>query len=234
MTSRIPRFRKFGQYPSGYPTKLADQQSAVPSQYSEVPPAFDPSMHPDMIPTDPIGVVDQSIVRHVFDSRPPFAYDFFFEDTFQGGVDLLGGYTVPVGWNLFLRRIILSIYPVTGEVATRTITIFGDLDVLAFAAPILQILNNGAPASDWTVGQVVLFDVTGADIEIETFVKIKGGNNLNISLSGITSPPNPTLNVYVQYYGNMLLSTGRNIVNEVGNQYPQPVIDVDASKGQPT
>jgi hypothetical protein len=227
----VRRFITTNHYPSGYPAHLADDQSSVPSQHSETPPAFDPSQQPDIRPTPAPSVPEASIVRAVFDSRPPFAYDFFFEDRSIDQVDgstPFTGYVVPLGYLLFLRKVVISLYPFTSPtgVGQPVMNAFGDVSINDFPSGVnVQILIDNAPAPDWTIGTVTLFDLFTADVEINTFIKILGGSQINLNLNGITGL-DAKLVTYVHYYGNMLLSTGRVLSNEVGNQYPLPVIEV--------
>lgn len=221
----VRRFRPTNFYPSGIPEGLPDNQSSVPSQHSPVSIPFDPSRQPDMQPTKIDSVPDVSIVRAVFDSRPPYAYDFFFENTWQDGVQILNPYTVPVGYVLILRKVEISVYSVLeGDLLNSGfMSPFGDISN-AGLAPTLQILIDNLPAPTWTVGAVTLFDIFTSDVEIETFIPILGGSTIDIKMPGVTGIGSTTFNVYAHFYGNMLLATGRNLVNEVGNANPQPVI----------
>lgn len=225
----VRRFRTTNAYPANYPKSLADNQSAVPSQHQHVPDAFDPSRQPDMQPTPIISTLDIAIVRASYDSRPPFAYDFFFENQWINGIQGINPYSVPVGYVLMLRKLDISVYPWTAGdlIGIPTMSPFGDLDALAFD-PVLQILIDGAPAPTWTVGQVPLFDIFNSDLELDVFIPILGGSSFDIALTGVTSPDGVAtrrFNTYVHFYGNMLLATGRNLVNEVGNKEPLPVIN---------
>ena len=228
----VRRFRRLTAYPSGYSSKLADDQSAVPSQYSPVEPAFDPSHQPDMIPTPIVGTPDVSIVRHVYDSRPPFTYDFFREDMWLAGVPLNGpltdGFTVPDGYNSILRKISISVFP--NSASLPLLTPFGDWDAIdGPVPPQLQLLIDGVQTTTFTIGLVQLFDLVFTDVEFDCFIPIKGGSQFNLVVVGFTddSVQSHAFNTYVHYYGNTLLSTGRSVFNEVGNQYPQPVIDIN-------
>jgi hypothetical protein len=227
----VRRFRTTNYYPSGYSDDLPDNQSGVPSQHSPVPPAFDPSHQPDMVPTPAPSVPEAAIVRAIFDSRPPFAYDFFFEDRSIDQIDgstPFTGYVVPVGYVLFLRKVVLSMYPFPTPlgVGRPVMNAFGDVSINDFpSGVVLQLLVDNSPAPDWTIGAVPLFDLFTADVEIPTFIKVLGGSQINLSLGGITGL-DAKLVTYVHYYGNMLLGTGRTVSNEVGNQYPLPVYEV--------
>jgi len=227
----VRRFRYLTEYPDKFnPAKTGENQSAVPSQHSPVALPFDPSRNPDMqfrlSQTDP----DVSIVRASFDSRPPYAYDFFFEDFFIAGIPFNGvgtaGYNVPVGFNLILREIVLSLYPATG--AAQIISPFGDYDVAdGPVPPVLQILINGVQAPTFTVGVVKLYDLFFSDVQVPCFIPVPGGSTVKVNLPGYATDDGVAhgFNTYVHYYGNVLVDTGRNLVNEVGNAKPLPVVD---------
>ena len=224
------RFRKRLVYPSTYPNSLVNEQSPVPSQENPVPAPYDPSRMPQNMPTAPVQAPSKTIVRAVYDSRPLNCYDMYFEDAFLQGISQQGGYDVPQGYVLVLRDIIISVYPFgpADLLTSAMLTPFGDPDPLADGFPRqLSILIDGGPAPTWTVGSVQLFDVFASDVEIETFILVEGGQNISIQLglglSAITSADGvtPTLfNTYVKYHGNMLLSTGRDAVAEIGNADP--------------
>lgn len=227
----VRRFRTTDHYPSEYPARLADDQSSVPSQHAVLPPAFDPSDQPDIHPTPAPSVPEASIVRASFDSRPPFAYDFFFEDRSIDQVDgstPFSGYVVPIGYVLLLRKVVVSVYPFPSPtgVGNPVMNAWGDIDINLFPSGVVaQILIDNAQAPDWTIGAVPLFDLFTADVEIDTFIKVLGGSTINFNLNGITGL-DVKLVTYIHYYGNMLLATGRVLSNEVGNQYPLPVLSV--------
>lgn len=229
----VRRFRYLTRYPDKYPASLPADQSAVPSQRVRVPPAFDPSMNPDMQFEAREGVPDIAIVRATFDSRPPYAYDFFWEDFWFNSLPFNtptpNGYTVPLGYNLILRELVISVYP-QGQ---ALINQFGDWAVGGDGVPPipLQILIDGIQTPNFTAGRVFLYDIFFSDIQVPTFILVPGGSTVVVNLPGVTDL---TLGVggfdtYVHYSGNILVDTGRNIVNEVGNKFPLPV--VDTSKG---
>lgn len=216
-------------YPSGFNAEaLANNQSPVPSQRSPVPPAFDPSKQPDMMPSAPLYVPAISIVRNSFDSRPVNSYDWYWEDQFrQGPPSVTSGYNVPNGYILILRELIISAYP------AQTADLLNDPVMDPFGNQIpgnqvnLFININGAGAPSWTqtdpvnMVPVSLFDLFIADLQIETFVLVGSANNLTIEIPGFTSGLGGTRwNINVKYYGNMLLATGRTLVGEVGNIDP--------------
>jgi hypothetical protein len=230
----VRRFRYLTRYPDKYPASLPADQSSVPSQRSPVPPAFDPSMNPDMQFEAREGVPDIAIVRATFDSRPPYAYDFFWEDFWFLSIPFNSptpnGYTVPLGYNLILREITISIYLDGGQ---PLISAFGDWAVGGDGVPPppLQILIDGIQTPNFTAGQVLLYDAFFSDVQVPTFILVPGGSTVVVNLPGITdlSLGVGGFNTYVHYSGNILVDTGRNLVNEVGNKYPLPV--VDTSKG---
>lgn len=229
----VRRFRTTSQYPNTYSDSWGNVQSGVPSQNSPVPPPYDPSRQPDLIPTPPFIGNDFSDVRHVFDSRPPMAYDWFFTDKIIQSIYENGGYTVPDGFILILRRVSVHAYQLVGEALQPTLTQFGDTDFVTLGwTPELRITVNNNPVTTWTVnnsgnfGGVPLYDLFGAGTDIDTFVLVDGGQTVNVEIPPITDPAQPLISdsfaVTVQYYGNMLLSKGRTLPNEVGNDTPIP------------
>lgn len=225
----VRRFRPYKHYPAGFDaSKLAANQSSVPSQHMPVGPAFDPSQQPDMQPTRITSRPDNSDVRFIFDSRPPYAYDFFFENKWRDGIQVLNPYTVPLGWVLLLKYIAINIYPFGPPdlLTAPTITPFGDNDDTQFPDVRLEILVDGSPTPYFTVGNVRLFDAFQSELEIPVFVPIQGGSSFDINITNVISSDGiavTLLNTYVHFSGTMLLSTGRNLVNETGNEYPLPV-----------
>lgn len=227
----VRRFRYLSKYPDRYdPKRLGADQSSVPSQHSPVPRAFDPSRNPDMQFQAQEGVPDVSIVRATYDSRPPYAYDFFWEDFWNASVPFNApapnGYTVPLGYNLVLRKLNILVVP-QGQAVIST---FGDWLVGGdgIPPPALQILVNGVQTPNFTVGKVNLYDIFFAEIEVPVFVLVPGGSTVVVNLPGITDLTLGVggFNVYVHYSGNVLLDTGRNLVFEIGNKTPLPVVDV--------
>jgi hypothetical protein len=230
------RFPTSSVYPSGYDeAKMAGEQSSVPSQQSPTPAAFDPSHQPDMTSLPPTSFPSLSIVRASFDSRPVNAYDWYWQDKYAQGVSIkgpglgfLGGYTVPDGYTLILRHLSISVFPNGGEVFVAPLmTPYGDTDEGAFVSLFINI--NGAGAPSWTQtdpinqSNVSLFDLFTGEVEIPTFVLIGSGNYLNIAIPTIISADGVALtkfNTTIRYYGNMILSTGRALVGEVGNTDP--------------
>lgn len=231
----VRRFRTTRQYPSSYPSSLPGNQSAVPSQSMDVPDAFDPSHNVDMIPTAPSGVPDMSIVRAVFDSRPPMGTDFFFEDKLLTGIARIGGYNVPPGFVLVLRQVCVKIFPhvAIDLVSAVELSPFGSVDYSAASNAIqsdLSILIDGVPAAQFANGNPVrLFDYIFADIEIPCWILADGGTTVKVFMTNVSSADGVTpteYDAYIQYSGNLLMSTGRNLISEPGNGLPLPVRDV--------
>lgn len=223
------RFPTSRVYPSGYNAEaLANNQSPIPSQYTPVPPAFDPSHQPDMKPSAPLYTPSISIVRNTFDSRPVNSYDWYWEDQFnQGSPSFNGGYNVPNGYILILRELIISVYPAqTGDqINAGVMDPFGNQIPGNQANLFININGAGAPSFTQTdpvnMVPVALFDIHMSDLQLEMFVLVGSANNLNIDIPGITSlATSIRFNVNVKYYGNMLLATGRTLVGEVGNIDP--------------
>lgn len=224
-----PRFPMTPFYPSGFNQRmLADNQSPVPSQNVPVPPPFKLAMQPDL-PSVPPDVVDLSIVRATYDSRPPRAYDFFWEDEFLAGNSQTDGYTVADGWILILRQIQIATFLTTTNDnlhnANFLVDQYGFLNEDLATAPRFQLIVDGIPTPFFTptqgIGGVPLFDLWGADTTIPCFTLVGQGSNVTIKIPGVTD--DDTCNVLVHYFGNLLFATGRNILNEVGNPDPEPI-----------
>lgn len=229
MVKRFIRTRRpLIDYPA---SRWAAEQSSVPSQYMPVPPPFDPSQQPDLRRGPPPNVVDWGIVRATFDSRPPRAYDFYWQDAFYAGVSQTNGYTVPIGWILIVRSILVSAFPAPTGDDLHNFPIdqwgFNNNGAVGNNAS-FQILIDGSPTPNFTITGglpgIPIFDITSGDVEIPCFVLVGSGSNLNVfvDLRNI-SGDNTQYNINVHYYGNLLFATGRAIENEVGNADPAPV-----------
>lgn len=229
----VRRFPTYPRYPNKFNRSIADDQSAIPSQHHEVPPPFDPSMHPEMIPTPPPQEPILSIVRHSFDSRPPNAVDFFWEDAFLAGVSLTDGFDVPAGYICIIRKITLSFYPVVGNEAlgpSPSLDIYGNDTSQLF----MTILVDGAGTTNWTpntqgLGGVPILNAGAADTEFECFILVDQQQNFTIQIPDATDSLGT--NVYVHYYGNMLLASGRSLNAEVGNKDPSLVTTMTEATG---
>jgi hypothetical protein len=230
------RFRRLDRYPSGFSNSWGNNQSSVPSQNAPVPAAFDPVMKPARMPTPPTGFPSDTIVRATYDSRPLNAYDFFFEEFFLGGTPFNGagtsGYVVPPGYVLILREIVIAGYN-TG-VNSAIMNPFGGWDTAdGIIPPFLRILVDGAQTPSFAPGNLQLLDFFITDVQIPCFIPISGGSRLQVILplfaqddpAGLGITPFDT---FVHYFGNMLLSTGRDTSAEVGNAEPEPVHIADA------
>ena len=259
ITQQFPHL--FRRVPRGGHHEL---QSPVPSQDQPVGVPFNPALQPDMKApvrttnrpfmqqsdsgdTGPQLPTELADVRHVFDSRPVSGYDFWFEDRFQGlgnnnapgGVfgPTLGGYRVPDGYNLFLRRINVSLwvnpFNTTGTNKAWAPNALFQLEY----APKMSILVDGAATPFWSsVNQIPngvglpgipLMFPTMQDYEIPCFIPIASGSlmtaNFVIEGAGATNDMDNFV-VFVQYYGNLIADTGRSLANEAGNGDPLPVV----------
>jgi hypothetical protein len=207
----------------GYdPAKRAAVQSSVPSQEMPVPPPFDSIRQPD-IQSIPPNVIDFSLVQSVYDARPPKGFDFFWEDAFLVGISQTNGYTVPPGYVLVLKQIFLATYPAftVDDHHNHSIDVYG----ASFDEPgAFNLLIDGQSCQQFTLSQgqpgVILFDIGSSDVQIDCYVVVAQGQNINIRIPTYTD--DDSTNVLVHYYGNYLLATGRNILNEPGN--PRPIL----------
>lgn len=211
-------------------------QSPVPSQQFKTPKIYDPTFQPDMTAfqqAPKARAPTSSIVRYVFDSRPPFAYDWFWEERRSIDVPDNVPYTVPTGYVLLLRHLTLSVNPGVGS--NNHINPWGGNNRAFAFLPFLQILVNGA-ATPWFTQQsgpsatqgVPLVDLLQSDTDIDCFVLVEGGQTLTVSVSNISS-----FVLHTHYYGNMLLSQGRPVTQEVGNSEAEPVAIVSDARAAP-
>lgn len=249
---------------------VAEIQSAVPSQDHPLGVPFNPGLQPDM--KAPVRTIrrpfmqqgdnpdqgpqlpdDLADVRHVWDARPPNAYDIWFEDRFQGSGNnntagvfgpTLGGYRVPDGYNLFLRKMNISVwanpFAIAAIGATNQAWAPNTLFQLEFT-PKLSVLVDGAATPFFTAANsfpiidpnfpppgIPLMFPTMHDYEIPCFIPVAGGSvvtaNFVIDGPGATNVPDNFI-FFVQYHGNLISDTGRSLSNEVGNSDPLPVIN---------
>lgn len=236
------------------------KQSDVPGHDIPTPPPYDPSLQPDLKKLPPPLELDLSVVRYVMDSRPTFAWDFFWQESQQASESNLPpinpggtnqpGYNVPQGYNLLLRKVVVSLGWTAGIGTSAAdigpILFTGDADYnFLLAAPSLQLLVNGAAATGWTPATAswsgLPYNVAGGiplptlwldDYECPCFVPIEGGANVRARLN---FPAHiETANNYIatfSYYGTMLFSTGRVLARETGNADPDPVQNFGTALG---
>lgn len=240
-------------------------QSSMPSQHGAQPwqtgqpynPVNQPDIRrpyktrlaPDMVAgepsqNEPLGVqIPREIasVQHIFDSRPVQGYDIFFTDKFfDNGIIFrpeLGGYRVPDGFNLFLRKITVSGWPNTGDVDNAVLTLLGPTTVTVHDVVQMSMLVDGAATPLWTsvhdmanqppigpLNGVPLPDFGFCDTEFDCFIIVPGGSIVTAAFinPGAVAGMTPW-KVIVHYYGNLLLDTGRTLSNEAGNDRPIPV-----------
>ena len=64
-----------------------------------------------------------------------------------------------------------------------------------------------------------------SEVVVPCFVPVAGGSSIKVILPGFATDDGVphSWDTYVHYFGNMLLSTGRNIEEEIGNADPLPV-----------
>lgn len=229
------------------PVNQPDVRQPFKTLIGNLPVAGDPDTG---TPSAPRELAD---VRHVWDTRPPNAFDIWFEDRFQsngnnnapGGLfgPTLGGYRVPVGYNLFLRHMTVSawvnpFFALAG--GTNTAWAPNAFFQLEFA-PQMSVFVDGVATPFWTavtdfpnqtpafpIGGVPLMFPTMHDYEIPCFIPVGGGSIVTANFA-IPSFPLPNTNAidnfifFVQYHGNLVRDTGRMLTNEVGNEEPLPV-----------
>ena len=174
-----------------------------------------------------------SDVRHVFDSRPLMAYDFYWEDFFEDGIRATPAFTVPDGNVFVLRQLAIEMYPnQSSGGAGFDISPFGDMGTpgAGVTTPKLRILVDDVPTNIWTqygpsgLNGVPLYNAFAGSLVIPTFVIVGPGSTFTIFIPNFIDPAGGTnCNTYVHYYGNMLLASGRDIVQEAANAKPLPV-----------
>src|SRR5258705_12933644 len=114
----------------GYPADMP--QSAVPSQ-QDVPGyarPFDPSGHPDMqrsFLATKEDVAPFFDVRAVHDSRPLFAYDYYWEEQFADGLRQPPIQVVLQGWTFLLRALTIEFFPGISVACTGVMTVSRDM-----------------------------------------------------------------------------------------------------------
>jgi hypothetical protein len=252
--SRIPRFAQ------------RELQSPVESQDHPQAPAFNPARQPDMKPpirttqrpfmqqgSDPATAAltpDQlTDIRHIFDSRPLYAFDWYWEEQFYTGIRQAQAFQVPDGFTYVLRQVGIEImrqsFNAAGESGFELSewgSIEVDLDSQSQLIPKLQILVDGIPTPQWTPYSQVLDPTTGdrmqgvplftalnSMVQIETFVIVPAGSTITIFVPDFISPDSnpPTFfefSTYVQYQGVALQTQGSDPRLDIANQTPLPVV----------
>jgi len=108
-----------------------------------------------------------------------------------------------------------------GRFATLQVTVNG-------VATQISLLSSNAPVKSVNTsnGGIGLFHLGYGEYEIDTFLLAQENSNVNVIVDPLTDTPGafPSgFNLYVQYYGNLLLSDGRQTTMQVGNPDPEPV-----------
>ncbi|MDE2019681.1 MAG: hypothetical protein KGJ13_05050 [Patescibacteria group bacterium] len=226
------------EYPDRYDAELwAANQHPVPSQNVPVSDAYYPGPV-DLVATTQPGsdnekkIDNLGVVRSVYDSRPPYAYDFTFTDLFGTlGGNIFGGFACPPGYVTVLRKLTLSLY---GSKAFL-------LDAFGFVEnqgvqPQLRLILNGGQQAQWVIplstnspqnspvagfaGNFAPGALTG-ETEYELFLPLIQGTIVNIAVIGWTDTAG--LSAMVTYSGQMILDDGRIVPLQIGNADPEPV-----------
>lgn len=226
---------------------VESQQAAVPLPYD---PVLQPDMHRTPPVGD---LFQGSDVRAVFDSRFPNTYDWYWTDWWRGSLNQFNGFTVPLGYNAVVRKITIELMQSSdnptfnygaGAAAFQPVTPWGgpNIDSALDEMPTLVALIDGASAPTWTpfnssvpfqpplTGGVPLPDLLVNSIELDSFIIVAEGQNFQIGVLPYTLFDNslfPALaggfDVIAHYYGNLILSSGRTPLEEIGNGTPEPV-----------
>lgn len=238
----VDKFYPTPVYPGSYdPRRWASNQSAVPSQNAPVPDPFypDPSVDLQSPPSGGrpkvAGTDNRAIVRSVYDSRPPYAFDFVFTDKFVGGAAVFGGFAVPVGYVAVVRKIEVILSGNKSVGGNGLISPYGDISN-QLLIPQLRVSINGGQQAQWLIptsqnspsanpiagfaGNLIPGAImSGA--EIDTFFVLGENDTLNISVPGWTDTIG--LDVDVAYGGQLILTDGRLKELEIGNSDAEPV-----------
>ncbi len=239
--SGYPKFPITPNYPKNFGRSLlAADQSPVPSQQGPVIDTFYPSGPIDL--TAPTGsatgnaVPDNlAVVRAVFDSLPPYAYEFTFRDKFVSSAPVFGGFAVPAGYTAILRELSIQLFGNKGVGGNGLISPYGDISN-QLLIPQTSLIINGGQQAQWTIplssnspldnpiagfAGLLMEDAYTSQANIKTFVVLPNGSICNILIPGWTDTFN--MDVLVEYSGVLLLSDGRLPQNQVGNADPEPV-----------
>ncbi|MDE2020743.1 MAG: hypothetical protein KGJ13_10440 [Patescibacteria group bacterium] len=238
--SDYPRFTLTPTYPAGYSRdKVSAEQSAVPSQQGQMPQAYYPGQPADLLQPSGnarTGQIDNlAVVRAMFDSRPPYTFDFSWRDKFNGGAAVFGGFAVPPGYIAILRGLSIALFGPKGVGGTGLIDIYGEISN-NLEIPQASLIINGGQQAQWTVplstnsplanpiagfSGLLAEDAYESCADLETFVVLPEGSICNINIPGWTD----TLEmlVTVEYRGQLILNDGRVPQMQVGNSDPEPV-----------
>lgn len=245
----VRRFRRIIRYPGSIPPDMSAHQSPVPSQNVETPLPYDPILIPDMHRVPPQGDTFQgSDIRAVYDSRFQNSFDFYWTDYWRNSLNQFGGFNVPLGYNAVIRKITIEMFqsgsnPVLDGNPFQFLSPWAGPDIFSDLSnmPTLVMLLDGVSAPTWTptnftnsfvpplTGGVPIPDLLVHSIELDSFILAGEGQNFQISvlpftLFDNTQPQRATqIDIIAHYYGNLILSTGRQLVEEIGNGTPQPV-----------
>jgi hypothetical protein len=240
------RFPRFGNIPqSDLPGEKA-QSSRTAFTPKKQPDIFNPyrtQNAPDMSGggENPIGTPEQMLdVRHVYDSRPLFSYDFWWEEQFYDGIRQANPIVVPEGQTWVLRQVELDITRLGGGTGFE-IDFWGgnplDLGFDSNFFVLLQILVDGVPTPQWTpygsvedpslpgesLRGVPLLNALVGPVSIPTFIIVASGQSISVNIPNFIDTVGTDFNTIAKYYGNVLQSGGSDARLDVLNQTPLPV-----------
>lgn len=247
----VRRFRRITRYPGSIPPDLSAAQSPIPSQNESTPLPYDPRLLPDMHRTPPQGEPFQgSDVRAVYDSRFPNSFDMYWTDWWRSGVNQFNGFNVPLGYTLVVRKLEIELLQSANNptllpaTPLTLITPWGgpDIDSGLDAMPTLIALIDGASAPTFTpfnsavpfapplTGGVPVPQLLAHSITVDCFILVAENQNFQIGILPYTLFDNSLfpagvtgMDVIASYTGNLILSTGRQTIEEIGNGTPEPV-----------
>jgi hypothetical protein len=247
----VRRFRNIQRYPGTIPQNMSAAQSPVPSQNVETPLPYDPKLIPDMHRVPPQGEQYQgSDVRAVYDSRFPNTIDWYWTDWWRSGLNQFNGFNCPLGYTMVVRKLQIELFQSANNptllpaTPLTLVTPWGgpDIDSGLDAMPTLVALIDGASSPTWTpfnsavpfqpplTGGVPIPDLLVHSIELDSFIIVSEGQNFQIGVLPFTLFDNSLfpagvtgVDIIAHYYGNLILSTGRQALEEIGNGTPAPV-----------
>lgn len=247
----VRRFRRITQYPGVIPPKQAENQSPIPSQNAPEPLPYDPKLLPDMHRVPPAAEPFQGCdVRAVYDSRFQNSFDIYWTDWWRNGFNLFNGFTVPAGYVMVVRKLEITLQQSASNptfLPATPLTLIDpwggpDIDSALNAMPTLVALIDGASAPTFTpfnasvpsvpplTGGVPVPDLYVKSLTIDCFILVNELQNFQIGVLPFTLFDNSLfpagvtgMDVIAHYTGNLILSTGRNVTEEIGNGTPEPV-----------
>jgi hypothetical protein len=174
----------------------------------------------------------------------------YWTDWWRNGLNQFNGFTVPQGYNMVVRKLEITLQQsatnptILPATPLTLIDPWGgpDIDSALKAMPTLIALIDGMSAPTFTpfnaavpfqppqTGGVPLPDLYVKSLTIDCFILVGENQNFQIGILPFTLfdnnlfPAGVTgVDVIAHYTGNLILSTGRDLSEEIGNGTPEPV-----------